>query len=306
MEKTSKMGTLELKYHIGYPYPDYRLRRSICLLEGIDEECHIFDGQYEWAKSIADEVIQHIMAKEYNFIVEAKYGTFQTVDVTINIIEGNECHGNIYRINDDEEKIWINLFIGEFSFKGKNYQQIKNKLLIPIVHELMHGNIFLNRMKSDSVGDDKVDETPIYYGNLVDAMNNTEPGSDSYVFSRALYLSYYQETQAMISQVWAEIKYQFDNNSQNLTKGKFKYALMHSDVYKDVSDSIWICQRMIDDYYTRINVFDELQKYGIEFDEKRNFSIIKNILNKLIRMKKKLINTAYFYFIKEYGGNIND
>jgi len=300
------MGTLELKNHIGYSYPDYRLKKSICLLEGIDEECHVFDGQYEWGSKIADEVIQHIINKEYNFIVEAKYGTFRLVDVTINIIEGDECHGNIYRINDDDEKIWINLFIGEFSFKGKNYQQIKNKLLIPIVHELMHGNIFLNRMVSNGVDDDKVDETPYYYGNLVDAMNNTEPGSASYIFSRALYLSYYQETQAMISQVWVEMKNQFGNKTENLTKSDFKYALLHVDVYKDVSASIWICRRMMDEYYTRIHVFEELQKYGIEFDGKRNFSIIKKILNKLIRMKRKLINTAYFYFVKEYGGNVND
>lgn len=300
------MGTLELRNHIGYSYPDYKLKKSICLLEGIDEECHIFDGQYEWASKIVDEVIQHIMMKEYNFIVAAKYGVFQTVDVTINIIEGDECHGNIYRINDDEGKIWIKLFIGEFSFKGKNYQQIKNKLLIPIVHELMHGNIFLSRMASNSIDDDKVDETPDYYENLIKAMNNTVPGSDSYIFSRALYLSYYQEMQAMISQVWAEIKNQFGNKTGNLTKSDFKYALLHVDVYKDVSDSIWICRRMMEEYYTRIHVFEELQKYGIEFDGRRNFSIIKKILNKLIKMKKKLINTAYFYFIKEYGGNVND
>ena len=299
------MSVLELKNHIGCSYPDYRLRKSICLLEGIDEECHIFDGQYEWASAIADEVIQHIMMKEYNFIVEAKYGTFREVDVTIDIVEGNECHGNIYRINDDEKKIWIKLFIGEFSFKGKNYQQIKNKLLIPIVHELMHGNIFLNRMKSNNVADDKVDETPNYYENLIHAMNDAEPGSDSYIFSRALYLSYYQETQAMISQVWAEMRNLFSEKAQILTKNDFKYALLHIDLYKDVSDSIWICRRMMDEYYTRVKVFEELQTYGIEFDEKRNHSIIKRILNRLIKMKKKLINTAYFYFKKEYGGDTN-
>lgn len=52
-------------------------------------------------------------------------------------------------------------------------------------------------------------------------------------------------------------------------------------------------------------VFEELQTYGIEFDEKRNHSIIKRILNRLLKMKKKLINTAYFYFKKEYGGDTN-
>lgn len=243
--------------------------------------------------------------KEYNFIVAAKYGVFQTVDVTINIIEGDECHGNIYRINDDEGKIWIKLFIGEFSFKGKNYQQIKNKLLIPIVHELMHGNIFLNRMKSNNVADDKVDETPNYYENLIHAMNDVEPGSDSYIFSRALYLLYYQETQAIISRVWAEMRNLFSKKAQILTKNDFKYALLHIDLYKDVSDSIWICRRMMDEYYTRVKVFEELQTYGIEFDEKGNHSIIKRILNRLIKMKKKLINTAYFYFKKEYGGDTN-
>lgn len=299
------MRILELKKHIGYSYPNYRLRKSFCLLEGIDEECHIFDGQYEWASKIVDEVIQHIMMKEYNFIVAAKYGVFQTVDVTINIIEGDECHGNIYRINDDEGKIWIKLFIGEFSFKGKNYQQIKNKLLIPIVHELMHGNIFLSRMASNSIDDDKVDETPNYYENLIHAMNDVEPGSDSYIFSRALYLLYYQETQAIISRVWAEMRNLFSKKAQILTKNDFKYALLHIDLYKDVSDSIWICRRMMDEYYTRVKVFEELQTYGIEFDEKRNHSIIKRILNRLLKMKKKLINTAYFYFKKEYGGDTN-
>ena len=62
---------------------------------------------------------------------------------------------------------------------------------------------------------------------------------------------------------------------------------------------------MMDEYYTRVKVFEELQTYGIEFDEKRNHSIIKRILNRLLKMKKKLINTAYFYFKKEHGGDTN-
>lgn len=299
------MRILELKKHIGYSYPNYRLRKSFCLLEGIEEECHIFDGQYRLANEIADEVLQHVMMKNSKFVIDVNYGPFSSVDVTVELIDGEDCRGNIYRINDEKNKIWIKIFIGKFSFKGKNYQQIKNKLLIPIVHELMHGNIFLNRMKSNNVADDKVDETPNYYENLIHAMNDIEPGSDSYIFSRALYLSYYQETQAMISQVWAEMRNLFSEKAQILTKNDFKYALLHIDLYKDVSDSIWICRRMLDEYYTRVKVFEELQTYGIEFDEKRNHSIIKRILNRLIKMKKKLINTAYFYFKKEYGGDTN-
>ena len=114
------MGILELKKHIGYSYPNYRLRKSFCLLEGIDEECHIFDEQYRLANEIADEVLQHVMMKNSKFVIDVNYGPFSSVDVTVELIDGEDCRGNIYRINDEKNKIWIKIFIGKFSFKGKN------------------------------------------------------------------------------------------------------------------------------------------------------------------------------------------
>ena len=43
--------------------------------------------------------------------------------------------------------------------------------------------------------------------------------------------------------------------------------------------------------------------YKINIEESKQLSLINKMIKKLTNTKKKLINTAYYYFVKEYGYN---
>lgn len=298
------MAILELKNIPEFVYPDENLKKHNFLKESIDEECHIFKGQYELANSITDKVIENIISKTNNFIVNCNIGHFHIVDVTIKYVEGKQCSGNVYKVNDDQGIVYITIFIGINFVKGKTFQKVKNGIMITVIHELMHGNIFLNRMKSNTVDDDKVDETPENYENILNATRNLIAETPPYYFARGLYLYYYQEAQAMTSQVWAEIKQAYSNQQLgNLTIDGFKTALIDCDVYKDFAFALYECVLMKHDKFLRKYVFDTLKMYKINIEESKQLSLINKMIKKLTNTKKKLINTAYYYFVKEYGYN---
>lgn len=304
IRRIAEMTILELKNVPEFVYPDKNLRKNNFLKESIDEECHIFKGQYELGRLITDKVIDNIISKNNNFKINCNIGYFHIIDVTIDYVEGRRCSGNIYKVNKDQGIVYITIFIGINFIKGKSYQEVEKEIMIPIVHELMHGNIFLNRMASDSVEDDKIDETPDYYEKILNILRNTIPQTSPYYFARALYLYYYQEAQAMTSQVWAEIKQVYKSQKVGIyTIDGFKTALTECDVYKDFTFALYECILMKKDKLLRKYVFDVLAKYDINFEEDKQLPLINKLIKKLIKSKKKLINTAYYYFVKEYGYN---
>lgn len=294
------MSTLELKKKTPCLYTENRWQASSFALKVINEDCHVFRGQYDMANAIADETVKNIRNKVKNFQVHYEYEVFNTIDVTLEIVYTDvPCRGNIYRMNSDEGIIWITLTLSDWLIRQDD-KTIKKEIMVPIVHELMHGNIFVNRMLS-KVPDENVDETPEYYGILIDIMRTVDNESLIYYFARALYLYYYQEAQAMTSQVFGEIQnYFIETKTKKHNLDTFQLALLSTDVYSSISNSLWLCKKMkaneIQDY-----LWGEIEKYGINIPINERNKLLNKMINKFENTKKKVANSGFYHFIEEYG-----
>lgn len=294
------MGTLELKNKKPCLFTENRWQASTFALNLINEDCHVFRGQYEMANVIADETIRNIRNKVSNFQVHYDYEAFNTIDVTLEIVYTDvPCRGQIYRMNDDEGIIYITFILSNWLIK-QNDSTIKKEIMVPIVHEIMHGNIFINRMLS-KVPDENVDETPEYYGILVDIMRTVDNQSLIYYFARALYLYYYQEAQAMASQVFGEIQnYFIDTKTKIHNLDAFQLALLSTDVYSSISNSLWICKKMKTNYIGDY-LWNEIGKYGINIPIKDRDKLLNKMIIKFEKTKRKVANSGFYHFIEEYG-----
>lgn len=97
------MSTLELKKKTPCLYTENRWQASSFALKVINEDCHVFRGQYDMANAIADETVKNIRNKVKTFQVHYEYEVFNIIDVTLEIVYTDvPCRGNIYRMNSDE------------------------------------------------------------------------------------------------------------------------------------------------------------------------------------------------------------
>lgn len=134
----------------------------------LEEECHAFEEQYQWARNVAKQCVINMRSGFSSFQVAYSYGAFNNADVTIILDESDFlCHTEIYRVNTDTGIIYINAYYSRNLLNHYKDYQIEDETYRIVVHEMMHRNIFASRIKSPDVEDDKVDDTPDYYQNIV-------------------------------------------------------------------------------------------------------------------------------------------
>lgn len=278
--------------YVNYAETHYRLKESALL---ITEECHVFDKQYACANEVALAVINCINDGKKEVSVSGKWGKIRVVYVKIIWSEMPElCKGDCYGVNNDEYSVKITLYINHTLYLEYNTQTAIDYISTVIVHELMHGNIFINRM--DSNVKDVID-IPIYYDAIKDILS--QPQSDNeYLFARMLYLAYYQETQAMISQAWNEVKSKLKCYNGDDTTEDFKLNLQETDVFQDFMTASKFCKKLMHSENFSKQVFLMMENRGISF--KNHQKLLNKISTKLETSLKKMINSCYFYYVKSH------
>ena len=277
--------------YVDYSETHYRIKENTRL---ITEECHIFDKQYDCAKEVALAVINAISDGNNQITVTGNWNKIKTVYVKIVWLEIPElCKGNIFGANNDKGSVKITLYINHTLYLEYNVQNVLDELSTAIIHELMHGNIFINRMDSNV---EDVEDTPNYYGIIKDIFSR--PQSDNeYMFARVLYLAYYQEAQAMVSQAWGEVKNELKCYNGDDTIGDFKLNLLEIDTFQDFTNAIKFCKRLMYNEALAKQVFFMMEQRGIIF--KNPQKALKKIMNKLEKSLKKLINSCYYEYRRE-------
>lgn len=286
---------IELKNHIGYDgYPENSVR-FFNDDKLINEECHIFDNQYACAEDIADRVFLNAKNKVTNFYVDYDCGDIQRIFVTIVFNNGEDvCHGEISSVIPEKRLIKISVCLNYPLLVERGEQEAKNIIATTVIHELMHGNIFMKRKLS---GKD-IDDIPENYGKILkNVIRNGQIDSDTYFFARALYLSYYQETQAMVSQGWKEVKNRMEMYGEEYTKENFKWVFRGTPVYYDFSSALNTCRKMLKNQRIKTRVFNCLNENEITF--KDNERALNKTYKKLENAMRKLINSCYYYFTKQ-------
>ena len=191
----------------------------------LNESLGAFEEQYELSKEIADIVYELSQDKAISYQYKTSYNkVFETINITNNYNVGsNTIRGQISGLDVEEKKIYIDFFIDENLIKSKI--RFKTLLINCIAHELMHGNIFFNRYQNNV----EINDAPIYYDVIVRLIGEYE---DDILgeFARGLYITYYHEMNALISQtniqLYAILGYGKEHNNQEI-----KNALKKTEIY---------------------------------------------------------------------------
>lgn len=174
--------------------------------EEINEVLGAFKKQYEigdicaraiktLVKSLTKEQILAIRSGVLDFpyhIVKVKDSDISGVKIKIKQFD---VRGQTIGINPEENLVLVEIGI------NSAIRLPEKELSDTFAHELMHGNVFLKRYKDNK---ETYDRTPEYYGNLTKVFRNYY-GTLAYNFAHALYACFYQETNALVSQVYSSI-----------------------------------------------------------------------------------------------------
>lgn len=289
-----------LKNHLPYEGYGERFKRAISDRRILDEECHIFSGQYECADIIAKKVLSAISSGIAEITVDYDCGSFKHIFIKIYCSEDyssfNLCKGNIYALNKEESTIKITLFVNSIVLAKTSRNKAEQEISSVIIHEMMHGNVFMSRIASKSKRIKAIDDNPSYYEkvNWLSQNSKSEAVSD---FARALYLANYNESQAMISQGWKETKYQLRLFTHPYSMENFKSAFMETPIRKDFSKAIDICKNMLAYPKLRDFVFKNLEENDIVLSGDSQ-KIVRNICNKLEKAFRTLVRSCCHYFLK--------
>lgn len=265
----------------------------------LDEACHAFEGQYSWARVIARECVKAIRAGKTQVKVDFTYNIFSTAYVTIEQKKMScLCKGNIYQINTDEGFIKIMVYVNPVMMKNVGEEILIKEIYSVVTHELMHGNIYANRMLSPKIPENKVDETPDYYQKLQYAMGEEDSGDYNYWFARMLYLYFYQEAQAIASQAYAEFcNYISRYSIKELTISRVKGIICQLSLYGEYSKSIEFCEDILNGNISIEDFKQFLKKYAITLPDKNHLRFIKKMKRKFVATLKKIAGNIYYHAI---------
>ena len=273
------------------------------LNEIVDEENHMFNTQYKLANEVANVVYSMILKDVKNNIYPTS--NREHIDtIAIKIEDGfnpyNSVVANIYRVNNENKRIAISLTLPPNIYTIDKETAIR-KISNAITHELMHGNIFINRADNGQ----KINDMPNYYAYLLKIMQTIDNEDDvAYKFAYALYATYYQEMQAIISQTAQGIKNIIMQNKikevNNDTIRKYLTFCEPYQIYGTIlNETVPIINNMSDNeiHHSIVLSFSEngfecsvsfVREKSKEIEEKSNKALRKIASNAMLVFKEEL------------------
>ena len=192
----------------------------------------------------------------------------------------NDTSGELINIGSDGDvKISVNLSIMDLMSLSK--ESLFKTVAFIIANELMHSNIFYNRYYN---GQDIYDK-PEEYNNSLDLKNDTEDDMIISGFAYALYNTYYQEIQAMVSQTNTEIQSLY--NGKKIDNNTLTNAIKNCTAYKIYSNNLMVCSKLKNNEAKKKELLNYLNKYKI------NINDIDNKINYIEEVSKKTIDRIY-------------
>ncbi len=231
----------------------------------LNESLGAFDGQYELSKELAEHIYDLSKLQVQTYVIYPMCNQmFKTVKVDINYNTTNEVvKAQISMLNFDEKKIGILLTINQ-NIINRNEYRYKSLLKNAIAHELMHGNVFFQRHKNQV----EIFDAPIYYDSLVKILGQEENNKVLYNFVDGLYITYYQEMNALVSQTNVQIYNQL-GYGKDVSNEMIKNALKKTEPYYRyttlLNKTLPFIEKMSDDDIINM-IVKPLNEEGIECD----------------------------------------
>ena len=252
-----------------------KLNETYSFDKEINESLGSFNYQQKLAMDIASIMYKMMINREEKNYYKINNNFFHgiisqiilKIDGTINMA----LSANIYSLDVDKHEVVIHLLYPNYYVK--NDKEIVIKAFSSVIsHELMHLNITIERYLKGVDPENR----PKYYDNAINALrdlhqtdfNSLKYKNEIYFFFRTIYLSYFQEIQAIISQTATQIMISLiRNNKKNYTTKE------------------------------KIQIIKNTEAYQI-------FLANIHAINKLIKMDSKIFNEYVLGFAKEYNINM--
>jgi hypothetical protein len=233
---------------------DFQLKTIIG--ETIKEELGSFENQNQIAKYLATEAELAYKNGDYDIISTIPYsGPIKYAEIHIT---DDYVICNLSGINPRQKKAIINIPESVFSSKEK----IQN-LMNSVAHELMHGNVYLQQINHGYMPEMSLpDEYRKFCEVKTKEYNN---GSDLYYFAYGVYSTYYNEVNAFVSQVSAEILDKAKNKPGILYMKDFQYLYAQTNSVLSFKANIMETNKIIRMTCNEINgtIVQPLKQYGI-------------------------------------------
>lgn len=257
----------------------------------LNESLGVFEGQYEIAEYLSNISYEMLNKKtNKNTVNVEQYKTWlKYVNLTLNIEYDNllpNINARLEKIGTDSVNIIINVSYPCLNIYNETI--MKNKILNCITHELMHDNIFIKRYTN---GIEEFDDTPDEYPIYIQIMDENNPNTLLYKFGLALYSTFYQETQAIISQTVSNLRLIL--MKQDVSNDEIKSAIAKSEGYIRFNiilhELVPVLEHMSDDELFQQIELPLFSKYALNIKPKK---LIKKFKNRSTIALRKIIKSA--------------
>lgn len=257
----------------------------------LEEALGSFKSQENMAEYCVEKLF--IMLKNNIFKTTFNYDSDNIKKITILYNPNESTIGKLVSYNHKDKSIKIEI--------GRNIIQnmSKDDIVYKIAHELMHGNIYLSPKKYETSLKMELD-VPEYYGKLIKMLNTLNGDDIAYNFAYGLYSTFYQETQAIISQTSSEIrsiirKYNLKNINREVFYDIVEQCKSYNTFKLNISDC---CDTIdsLDDEQLKKYIIDPFSDFDIKIDKpfiRKMNKKIRKISNEAIR---KCINNAMLVY----------
>lgn len=254
----------------------------------LNEKLGSFEYQYELSLELSHIIYDMYEKNIYNFSYNTNNELIGIININLNT---NGLFVNISArfegINEKNETVLI-INISK-NFKNLNKDIFIKQITNAVSHELMHSNVIQQKLKNNINIDDILD-IPEYYNYIIYMMGQSDEDSILYWYSRALYVTYYQEVNAIVSQTHVQIFNQLGYGKQN-TNDDIRKTLIKTEPYITYStilnDIIPTIKKMTDK-----EIYDNISKHYETILGINDISVdfIKKSLNKIENISKKALH----------------
>ena len=203
-----------------------------------------------------------------------------------------------------DDYLCISVIISRFDKNSLTKEQLLYKIASCITHELNHGYVFLSKFYNNNI----IEEVPTYYHACLKIYNDDSIDDNIRDLCYILYSTYNFEIQAMVPQVYQELRGYFEMTQEEFNIDNFKKALKKTNTYWTYYSGLNFDIPKIETYLSDNNNLNYVLKIFKEFNLQMSS---KELLNKIKSAKDIYTNTLkdisrcamayYFEKTENYG-----
>ena len=249
----------------------------------ISEALGSFNNQHNLAIELANVVYNNYLKNILNFeYLTTNDDIFKVKFIIDDTSMLNRFNASIIALNNIEKSITIKIYLSS-QIKKQDSRYIINQLTSSITHELMHDHVFLKRLNNNV----EISDEPIYYPNIISVIQTADPDTILYKFSYALYATYYQEVNAIVSQTSTQL-YNILGYGCNHNNEIIKNAIKNTEpyiIYNMILNEVVPCIENMTDLLIESLIIKPLKQFNINLtinDIKKKTKYIKLISEKAL------------------------